>query len=244
MSARLNAFLLHLAGSVLIALLVLLLVFRLWYPAPLHVALGVTHIFLLLLLVDVVLGPLLTLLVYKVGKKTLVFDMAVILILQLAALGYGLWTVTESRPVWAVFSVDRFDLVQALDLDMRQLHSARPEYRAASWHGPRWAGAVAPEGVEERNNLIFESAMGGSDIPQRPNLYRPLSEMADVLRSRARPLEELASYNDTKQVREVLADWPEADAWLPLKARARSMVVLLNKQRAEVVSVIDLNPWD
>lgn len=74
MSARIKAFTLHLTISAVIALAVIGVVFYLWYPAPLHTAVGVTQIFLILLAVDVVLGPLLTLLVYKVGKKTLVMD--------------------------------------------------------------------------------------------------------------------------------------------------------------------------
>ncbi|WP_313056119.1 hypothetical protein [Pseudomonas lopnurensis] len=93
MPARIKAFLMHLAVSAVIALLAVLLVFHIWYPAPLHEALGVTHIFLLLLLADVILGPLLTLVVFKIGKKTLIMDLAVIACLQLAALAYGLWTV-------------------------------------------------------------------------------------------------------------------------------------------------------
>jgi hypothetical protein len=244
MPARLKAFLLHLAGSAVIASLALLLVFQLWYPAPLHDALGVTDIFLLLLLVDVVLGPLLTLLVFKVGKKTLVLDLAVIACLQLSALGYGLWTVAEGRPAWMVFNVDRFDLVQVVDIDARQLQDARPAYQAASWFGPRWVGASSPDDVEQRNTLVFESMMGGSDIPQRPSLYRPLANMSDTLRGKARSSQELHSYNGREQVRDALARWPEADAWLPLKARVRSMVVLVNKQRAEVVAVVDLKPWN
>lgn len=243
MPARLKAFLFHLAGSLAIALLTLLLVFRLWYPAPLHEALGVTHIFLLLLLVDVLLGPLLTLLVYTTGKKTLFFDLSVILFLQLSALCYGLWTVTEGRPAWLVFNSDRFDLVQVLDIDAHQLSGARPEYRSVPWSGPRWVGAVGPESVEELNAIILESVMGGSDIAQRPNRYLPLAEMASTLRDKALSLQELHSYNDEEQVRDTLANWPEADAWVPLMARVKPMVVLLNKERAEVVAVVDLSPW-
>ncbi len=110
MPARIKAFLMHLAVSAVIALLAVLLVFQIWYPAPLHEALGVTDIFLLLPLVDVILGPLLTLLVFKLGKKTLIMDLAVIACLQLAALGYGLWTVAEGRPAWIVYNADRFDV--------------------------------------------------------------------------------------------------------------------------------------
>ena len=65
MSKRIKAFLIHGLISISIALLVIGLVFFIWYPAPLAKAVGVTHIFLMMLAIDVILGPLLTLLVYK-----------------------------------------------------------------------------------------------------------------------------------------------------------------------------------
>lgn len=56
MNARIKAFILHLAISSIIALAIMVVVFYLWYPAPLHTAVGVTQVFLVLLVVDVVLG--------------------------------------------------------------------------------------------------------------------------------------------------------------------------------------------
>lgn len=242
MPIRLKAFFLHLSLSAVIALLALLLVFGLWYPAPLHTAVGVTHIFLLLLLIDVVLGPLLTLLVYKVGKKTLVFDLAVIAVLQLSALGYGLWTVAEGRPAWLVFNTDRFDLVRVLDIDARKLDEALAEYRHPSWLGPRWVAAAPPSDNAERNELIFEAVQGGSDLPQRPDLYRPLVDSHEALQARLHALPELQRFNSIEQVQAVTQQWPAADAWLPLMA-GTPMVVLLNKESAEVLAVVDLRPW-
>ena len=65
MNKRIKFFLTHLSISFLIALLVNGLVFFIWYPSPLATAVGVTHIFLMLLVIDVILGPFLGLLVYK-----------------------------------------------------------------------------------------------------------------------------------------------------------------------------------
>lgn len=243
MPARLKAFLLHLAASALIALLALLLVFRLWYPAPQHEALGVTHIFLLLLLIDVILGPLLTLLVYKTGKKTLVMDLTIIAALQLAALGYGLWTVAEGRPAWIVYNANRFDAVSVVDIDTRQLDEAQPQFRNAPWTGPQWAGATQPDNIEQRNNILFEAVQGGSDIAQRPNLYRPLAEMAQAIRQHAQPLAKLNDFNDATAVRDALQSWPDAAAWVPLMARVKPMVVLLGENKSDVIAIVDLNPW-
>ena len=71
MSKRLKFFLSHLFISLIIALLVIGLVFFVWYPSPLAQAVGVIYIFLMLLAIDVVIGPILGILVYKQGKKTL-----------------------------------------------------------------------------------------------------------------------------------------------------------------------------
>ena len=76
MSKRLKFFLIHLSISLIIALSVVGLVFFAWYPTPLVIAVGVTQIFLMMLSIDVIVGPLLGLLVYKEGKKTLKFDLS------------------------------------------------------------------------------------------------------------------------------------------------------------------------
>ncbi|HCL75164.1 MULTISPECIES: TfpX/TfpZ family type IV pilin accessory protein [Stutzerimonas] len=243
MPARLKALLLHLAASALAALLALLLVFKLWYPAPLYAALGVTHILLLLLLVDVTLGPLLTLLVFKPGKKTLIMDLSIIACLQLVALAYGLWTVAEGRPAWIVYNADRFDVVSVIDIDSRRLNEARAQYRNAPWTGPQWAGAQRPDDIDQRNSILFEATLGGSDIAQRPNLYRPLTEMTEAIRQRAQPLEKLNDFNDAAAVRDALQSWPSAAAWVPLMARAKPMVVLLGENKSEVIAIVELAPW-
>ena len=242
MSLRVRAFFFHVLISLVIAAIVVALVFWVWYPAPLHQALGVTTIFLLLLLVDVTLGPLLTFLVFKPGKKSLALDLTVIACLQLSALGYGMWTVAEGRPLWLVFNVDRFDLVQAVDVDDRRLSEALPEYRREGWLGPEWVGAVRPVEHSLSQQILFESLVGGSDIAQRPELYRQLGYFALELRAKGLPLEQLKEYNDPAEVAETLAHWPQAGSWLPLMARVRPMVVLLGTG-SEVLGVVPLTPW-
>ena len=71
----------HFSLSCLLALIFLVWLFLFWYPSPLATAVGVTHIFLMMLAIDVIVGPLLGLLVYKEGKKTLKFDLGVIIVL-------------------------------------------------------------------------------------------------------------------------------------------------------------------
>lgn len=244
MTNRINAFTTHLLISLLIALAGISVVFYLWHPTPLHTAVGVTQIFLILLAVDVILGPLLTLLVYKTGKKTLIIDLTVIALLQLSALCYGLWTVAEGRPAWLVFAKDRFDLVRVLDIDERKIDQTPIQYRQPSLFGPKWVAAASPFDNNEYNDILMESLVNGIDIAQRPNLYQPLESHKVEVQQRLLELNTLSDFNTTESMNAVLAKNPQADSWLPLRASNQDMVVLMQRDTAEVVAIVDLRPWD
>ena len=87
-----------------------LLVLWVWYPYPYGLLSGGRHLFLLLMGVDVVCGPLLTLVLFNPTKprRELLTDMALVVCIQLAALAYGLYTAQEARPLFLVHEVDRF----------------------------------------------------------------------------------------------------------------------------------------
>lgn len=243
MNYRFRLFSYHLLFSVVLASISIFVVFFVWYPSPLHSAAGVTNIFLILLSVDVVLGPILTLLVSKEGKKSLKFDVSVILVLQVAALIYGISTVAKGRPVWIVFNVDRFDMVQAYQVDESYRQKARPEYQSFSWSGPKWIAAKKPSDVAAQNNLVFESVLGGVDMPLRPDLYVPYEDEISNIKAKAFKLSILNRYNQAENVGKILAEWPDANAFLPMMARLGSATVLINKDSGGVVAVVPLNPW-
>lgn len=240
---RIKAFAIHLLLSACLALAVVCLVFFIWYPSPLHAALGVTKIFLMLIAIDMVLGPCLTLLVYKQGKRTLVMDLAIIAALQIGALLYGLHAVAEGRPAWLVFADDRFYLVRANEIDERKLDQAKMEYRAPSWVGPKWVSVLEPESADEKSDLLFESVFAGVDISQRPNFYQSLSLVDSAVQKAGKPLALLEKYNASEAVEAILKTYPKAGAWLPLKTNQQDMVVLLKENSGEVVAIVDARPW-
>ena len=229
---RLLAFLVHLGLSCLIALCVVGLVFFVWYPAPLHRALGVTDIFLLLLLVDVVMGPVLTAIVFKKGKRTLLLDLGTIALLQLSALAYGLYTLSEARPGWLVFGGYHFELVKVSDIEP-VAHTSAP------WTGPLWV-AIPPA-----NNLNKILGLNPTEDPYyQPASYVSLNSRIEDLKNRAQPLQGLHnSSNTAEQLAAVLKQWPQADAWMPLRGRELDMVVLLQRDSGQVVAMADLRPW-
>src|SRR5688572_10458424 len=105
----------HLLISVFIAAAGLALMLAAWYPGPLFQAAGGNELLFILVGVDVVIGPLITLAVFMAKKRGMRFDLAVIGTLQVAALLYGGWVVAASRPAFIVFVNDRFEVASALE---------------------------------------------------------------------------------------------------------------------------------
>lgn len=242
--AKLRAMGWHGLASAGVALFSLWLVFYVWYPSPLASATGVDHLYGLMLLVDAALGPLLTFIVYRPGKRTLKFDLAVIALLQGAALVYGLHTVYTGRPAWLVYNVDRFDLVRVTDLDLRSVNQAKAIYRHPSKMGPQWVHAPLPLDIQQRNQYLFEEVMAGIAPSQRPQLYQPLATAAAAMQKRALPIEQLKKFNSSEAVEKILKSYPQANAYLPLKANSKDMTVLIVRQsNPTIVSIVDLRPW-
>ncbi|MDE2421237.1 MAG: type IV pilin accessory protein [Gammaproteobacteria bacterium] len=240
-SPRFRAFLIHLIASSVLALGALVLVFRIWYPSVLAQVVGVTHVFILMLVIDVIVGPLLTLIIYKVGKKGLKFDLFMIAIMQIAVFSYGLHTVAVGRPAWLVFSVDQFYLVRAVDINSDGIKNAPSEYRHTPWFGPKWVAVKLPDTKEKRHQIIAETLATGHGLFASPQLYEPLANAKEKIQPKLRQLSELNKFNDAKTVQTTLAKWPSASNWLPLWSDHQSMSVLLDNN-AQIVSIVDLNP--
>lgn len=239
---RIKAFSIHLAISLLIALAGVWIVFTVWYPHPLPSAVGVGKVFLVLLAVDVVLGPLLTLLVAKPGKKSLRFDLGVIAALQLAAYIYGMYTIASGRVQWIVFDLVRFDVVQADTIDHRHIEDAAPHYQKMHWHAPEWIAVRMPLDNVEKNDRLFYELQEGFSPAMRPELYVPLENEWPQIEIRKLPLEKLNDKNPSEKVRNVLAKYPQADGYLPLAAYEKDMAVLLDGKKREVVKIVNLRP--
>lgn len=182
----------HLLASLLVAGLGSFVLVRLWYPSPYDVLAGGLHLLALLVVVDVVLGPALTFVVATPGKKrrTLVLDMAVIAAVQLAALGYGLYTLAIARPVGLVFEVDQFRVVSAADVQLAQLPQAPPGLRELSWTGPRPFAAVKPTDAGELLEAV-QLGLGGIDLAMLPKHWRPYDTQRDAVLKAGKPLDAL-----------------------------------------------------
>lgn len=243
MTSRIKFFLGHLFISVLIALITIYIVFLLWYPSPLAKAVGVTHIFLMLIVIDIIMGPMLTLIVYKEEKKTLKIDLGVIILIQIIALSYGIYNIAEGRPVWLVQNGNHFELVRNNEIMDENIKQAKVEYQQASWFKPQFVAVNSGNTVEEKIKNLFKEVESGISAALRPERYTSLEQEKGQLHQNAQSLAKLVKFNDPKQVQQILAQYPEANAWLPLNASDIDMVVLVHKETAKVVKIVDLRPW-
>ena len=244
MKFRLKAACIHLLISALVALIGIGLVFWVWHPDPLQKAVGVTHIFLMMLGIDVVLGPLLTLLVASSKeKKTLKFDLSVIAAVQLAAYLYGMHSIAVSRPVYVAFDKLRFEVVQADSVVRATDKTILPEYQSNPLFAPQWVSVRPYKDAAEQSRRTMLELQEGVSPSMMADLYQPLNDGWDGMLERKHRLDELNQYNPAEQVAKELAAYPQADSYLPMKAPSEDMAVLLDSEQKQVLGIVDLRPW-
>ncbi len=240
----------HLLISLAVATAVLGLVFWVWYPEPLDRLSGVGAILVLLLAIDVVLGPVLTAVVFDRRKRSLRFDLACIGVLQLAALAYGLYTVEAGRAHHLVFVKDRFEAVSRADLRSEDMAiAANNPYARASWFGPRFVAAEFPADGEARQQLMFESVLGGRDLHHLPAQYRALDSQSADMRAKSLPLADLRTFNpgrgrDLDAALAKLGVEAHHVRFLPLKGPEGDAAVLIDAAHGNVLLIVDLMPWE
>ncbi len=245
MNVRVKFFLGHLSISAIIAVCTLLLIFRFWYPVPLYSAVGVTKIFLILLAVDMSLGPLLTLIIAAPSKsrRALRFDLFIIGLVQLSALMYGIYKIELGRPIWIAFDTFRFEIVQAAMIDYSELNKDEFYNAQPLFSKPNWVAIVPPQSVQEKNERLFYELEQGVAPSGRPIFYQDMDLAWAKIKQEAHSLANLSQYNPQSVVATILADYKEADAYLPLLAPQIDMTVLLNTRQEEIMGIVDLRPW-
>jgi hypothetical protein len=246
--SRWKAATIHLLISAAIGILVGVFLFGVWYPPPYFHAGGADQLVLLLVGVDLTLGPLLTLVVFRSGKRGLTFDLWLISLVQTAALVYGMSVVLQSRPVFLVAVPDRFVMVSASEISDADLAEGKQDqFRSRSWTGPRLVAAEIPTDPTEKSNLAF-SALAGRDLEDQPKYYRDYDSAASKLLANAKPLEALLKTKP--QFQPMISSWLAASGkdvqsvvWLPLTARKSDLVMLMDAKTAHVLQALAIDPW-
>jgi len=245
--SRWQAALVHLAISIAIVALIVAVMLLVWYPRLYFRAAGGATLLLLLIGVNVVVAPLLTLLVYNAKKKRIKLDLIVIAMLQLAALTYGTMAIFNARPVYVAFAGDRFEIVAANEIDESDLEKAVPEFRSLPLTGPKLVGAKLPVDREERERLMLGAVFGGS-LGLFPQHYVPYAAVAENAIAKGQRLSELKAKHPASgvDIDAVIAASGSSDAglrYLPLQGRHADMAAVVDTVRGDILAVMDVDPW-
>lgn len=235
----------HLLCSLGIVILAGILVFGIWYPYPYREMAGGRELFLLVILVDIICGPLLTIILYNPQKpqKELWRDLGLVATVQLIALSYGMHTAWLARPVFLVQEVDRFKVIAMPEL----IEAAVAEIPLAlqpHWtKGPIPVAIREPKNSAERTTVLFDSIQGGRDYAERAEFYLPYEGEA-ALKSlrRAKPLTTFIKKQPTQEkAAHDLAAQKNLEiselTYLPIRARYDWIAVLNN--RGEILGFLE-----
>jgi len=246
--SRWKAAAIHLGISFTISIALGVLLLGVWYPPPYFHAAGADELMLLLVGIDIVVGPIFTLIIFRSGKRGLGFDLSVIGIVQAALFSYGMMVVLGSRPVFLVGAIDRFVLVSADEIDLDSMQKAKdPVFQKLSWSGPQLVAAVPPTDRHEKSDLLFSAALANRDIEQMPSYYVAYDTQAKVIVAHAQNLEQLRKLHPAEDslLEDFLATQTDISdlAWVPLTARRHDLVMIISRKSGNPLQALAIDPW-
>ncbi len=192
---RWQAFGLHILISLCLFLLLASIIYFWWYPGLLFQYDGGLEGIKLIAGVDFFIGPVLTLCVYKLGKKSLPFDLSLIAVLQAACLMGGMWTVWQTRPIAVVYAATHIWSIPYAVYRDNGINPADVPLLQNKW--PVWI-AVDMSPVEEAKALhpVYKHVLLDHSIFFQVNRYRPLSSQLAMLSRAGMPLDEIRKLPD------------------------------------------------
>lgn len=252
LKSRLLAAGIHLTLSLIVAALAAGLVFALWYPFPYREISGGRELFLMVVAVDVIMGPLLTLAVFNRSKPVseLRRDLAVIGLLQVAALAYGLWTVSVARPVYLAFELDRFRVVHAVDIPEEEMDLAPPDFRRLPWTGPLLLSVRNFKNQRESSDATL-AALQGFPLGARPFLWQSYEKAKSQVLTAARPLSDLknrfpaeaGTIDAALKSVSVGGNPGQSIGYVPMTGRNKFWTVLLDLHTTEVIAFVPIDSF-
>ncbi len=243
---KLSAFLSHLGISFLLFIIILYIIIFHWYPEPFFTSDGGWQGIRIIAAVDLVLGPLLTLIVFKPGKKGLKMDLTIIGIIQVAALSWGIWIVHYERPIAAVYAENLFSTVTANDFKNQGLDGDKLKKYGDTT--PVWIYSNLPEDFEALQEVRLQALQLGRPLHWFVEYYRPIDQVA-INRINKKPFnikewikdkpKDLAVYEkfleDNKEKRGQLL-------FIPWHARYERSFIVMQSENLEYFGNLDIAP--
>ena len=238
-SGKALAFTIHLGLSLCAVGTLAALMLMWWYPPPFFMFDGGWQVLRLIVLVDVVVGPLLTLIVFDRGKKELRRDLAIIALLQALAFAYGAWVMVAYRPAFIVYAEKTFYSIHWRDIRRATPDMAVPEAIAAGARAPVPVVAQLPVDRQERKRLFDIMASGGPSITHHGALYRKLDTVNfDRIARDSANIDDMARGNPeiAAELARVRAAHPQRKlVFIPLDCRYALIMLVFDRDSMAIV---------
>lgn len=174
---RWQAFAMHLLVSLCLFIAMCIIIVVFWYPGVLFTTEGGWQGVRLIAGIDFIIGPTLTLLVYKKGKKGMKFDLAVIGAMQAICITYGMYVVNFSRPAVVAYADGIYYTTPLLRFDSRSIDVKDSPLLTGKY--PIWVNIKLPENRQERLQVKIARVWKG--LETAIDLYEPYSETLKIL---------------------------------------------------------------
>jgi len=242
---RFQAFAIHLLISSAILGSFLSIVFFIWYPQPFFVVEGLVDIVWVLVGVDVVLGPALTLVVFKTGKPGLKRDLSIIAAIQIIGFIYGANTFYQEKPYFAVFyDSDYFEVIPAST--MKDISKIDPDLNHSKFGGPIIVFVDSPTEIDDLKIILEDMKKGGPSIHLRPEYYRPLKGHINKIFRLSQNLDELQKIPaNNAAISQFKTEYGERIAdfvYFPITGSLTSRLLVIDSRTESVVDYININP--
>jgi len=240
-----KAFATHLGISLVIFLILLFFIIFEWYPPPFFSSDGGWQGIRIIAGVDLVLGPLLTLIVFKPGKPGLKFDLMVIGIIQVSALAWGTWTVHHQRPIAVVF-VENY-LVPVTYYQIEDSGMTHDKLRAFGDKAPYWIYSDLPTDDTALQKVRLEALRMGRPLFKFTEYYKPMDAKAlQLMKARALNMSEWVSNNPIAKQRYLTFLQRHHNGenllFLPWHAREKYKIIALNDYNGRYVGSLEIAP--
>jgi hypothetical protein len=248
---RLKAFSAHLVASLAVLSLLLGALYLGWYRWPGWYLADVSKVVLVMTGVDLVVGPLLTLVVASAAKsrRMLARDIAVIATVQLLALLYGTMQLWNGRPLYYAFSENVLQLIQAYDVDPKELALAREQKAPLipHWYSlPRWIWAPLPQDPAEHDRIIAQAVSFGDDVISMPRYYKAWEAGLTMLHTQLKKVDDVGYFmpKDKKILKnEMLAAGYSPDQLnaIPLTGRGKPLLAVFDPATTRLAAIFKVD---
>jgi len=199
--------------SQFLILVILIFAYHVWFPHSLSEFIGFKAKAQLIIIVNIILGPILFLIICRKDKKTQKLDFTVLILLQLIAIIYGTYILYQKHPSYAVFTIDRFTLVDRVNSETEKVRFK--ELKTNIFSKTKLAFAKFPDDIHKRNQLMMMAIIDReNDLDKQHEYFEPYNNHINSVISKSLDVQKLFTSKEKKI-----------------------------KLKAQPIGIIDIDPW-